>query len=60
MPPGDGIEVIRTPNRGYGAAANVGFARANELGADGYQSRKVRFRVTAGETKPLDIVLEKE
>ena len=31
-----------------------------ELGADGYQSRKVRFRVTAGETKPLDIVLEKE
>ncbi len=28
-----GVELIRIPNRGYGAAANVGFARAAALGA---------------------------
>jgi GT2 family glycosyltransferase len=28
------VEVIRTDNRGYGAAANVGFDRARALGAD--------------------------
>jgi GT2 family glycosyltransferase len=28
-----GVELIVTPNRGYGAAANVGFRRACELGA---------------------------
>ncbi len=29
-----GVEHIPTDNRGYGAAANIGFARAAELGAD--------------------------
>jgi GT2 family glycosyltransferase len=29
-----GVELLRTENRGYGAAANTGFARARELGAD--------------------------
>lgn len=28
------VELLRTDNRGYGAAANAGFARARELGAD--------------------------
>jgi N-acetylglucosaminyl-diphospho-decaprenol L-rhamnosyltransferase len=32
--PGVRVEVLRTDNRGYGAAANAGFARARELGAD--------------------------
>ena len=31
-----GVEVLRTPNDGYGAAANIGFARATELGADAF------------------------
>jgi N-acetylglucosaminyl-diphospho-decaprenol L-rhamnosyltransferase len=31
---GDSVELLRTENRGYGAAANAGFARARELGAD--------------------------
>ena len=30
---GHGVELIRTDNRGYGAAANLGFVRAAELGA---------------------------
>ncbi|MCB1134579.1 MAG: glycosyltransferase, partial [Verrucomicrobiae bacterium] len=29
-----GVELLHTDNRGYGAAANAGFARARELGAD--------------------------
>lgn len=31
-----------------------------DVSADGYRSRKVRFQAAAGETKPLDVVLEKE
>ncbi|MEZ5296176.1 MAG: glycosyltransferase [Ilumatobacteraceae bacterium] len=34
VPDRDDVEVIRTENRGFGAAANDGVQRAGELGAD--------------------------
>lgn len=50
---GSGVELLRTPNEGYGAAANVGFARAAELGADAFVLLNDDVIVRSGWLTPL-------
>ncbi len=51
--PGSPVEVVRVDNRGYGAAANVGFARAAELGADTMLLLNDDVIVRSGWVRPL-------
>src|SRR5690606_8332293 len=53
LPGNPPCEVIRTANRGYGAAANVGFARATALGADRVALLNDDVVVRPGWTGPL-------
>jgi GT2 family glycosyltransferase len=50
---GDDVELVRTPNRGYGAAANEGFRRAFALGASSVALLNDDITVRAGWSAPL-------
>lgn len=52
-----GVELIRTLNRGYGAAANSGFVRARALGADAVALLNDDVIVHRGWTEPLGVEL---
>ena len=49
----DDVELLRVPNDGYGAAANVGFARARELGATACALLNDDLVVRPGWVEPL-------
>ena len=55
---GDDVELIRTPNRGYGAAANEGFRRAFALGASAIALLNDDIIVRAGWSEPLRATLD--
>jgi N-acetylglucosaminyl-diphospho-decaprenol L-rhamnosyltransferase len=55
---GDDVELIRVPNRGYGAAANEGFRRAFALGASAIALLNDDIIVRAGWSEPLRATLE--
>jgi N-acetylglucosaminyl-diphospho-decaprenol L-rhamnosyltransferase len=55
---GDDVELIRTPNRGYGAAANEGFRRALALGASAIALLNDDIIVRAGWSEPLRATLD--
>jgi N-acetylglucosaminyl-diphospho-decaprenol L-rhamnosyltransferase len=55
---GDDVELVRTPNKGYGAAANEGFRRAFALGATAIALLNDDIVVRAGWTEPLRAALE--
>jgi len=55
---GDDIELIVTPNRGYGAAANEGFRRAFALGASAIALLNDDVTVRSGWAEPLAAALE--
>jgi GT2 family glycosyltransferase len=50
---GDDVELIRVPNRGYGAAANAGFRRAFALGASAIALLNDDITVRSGWCEPL-------
>jgi GT2 family glycosyltransferase len=56
---GDDVELIRIPNRGYGAAANEGFRRAFALGASAIALLNDDIIVRAGWSEPLRATLER-
>jgi N-acetylglucosaminyl-diphospho-decaprenol L-rhamnosyltransferase len=55
---GDDVELLRTPNNGYGAAANEGFRRAFALGATATALLNDDIVVGTGWTEPLRAALE--
>jgi GT2 family glycosyltransferase len=55
---GGDVEVIRVPNRGYGAAANEGFRRAFAIGASAIALLNDDIVVRAGWSEPLRGTLE--
>jgi N-acetylglucosaminyl-diphospho-decaprenol L-rhamnosyltransferase len=55
---GDDVELVRTPNKGYGAAANEGFRRAFALGATAIALLNDDIVVRTGWTEPLRAALE--
>jgi GT2 family glycosyltransferase len=55
---GDDVELIRTPNRGYGAAANGGFRRAFAVGASAIALLNDDIIVRAGWSEPLRATLD--
>jgi N-acetylglucosaminyl-diphospho-decaprenol L-rhamnosyltransferase len=55
---GEDVELIRVPNRGYGAAANEGFRRAFALGASAIALLNDDIIVRAGWSEPLRATLE--
>jgi len=55
---GDAIDLIRIPNRGYGAAANEGFRRALALGASAVALLNDDVTVRVGWVAPLASALE--
>jgi GT2 family glycosyltransferase len=54
---GDDVELIRVPNRGYGAAANEGFRRAFALGASAIALLNDDIAVRTGWSEPLQSAL---
>jgi GT2 family glycosyltransferase len=55
---GDDVELIRVPNRGYGAAANAGCRRALALGASAIAVLNDDIVVRMGWSEPLRATLE--
>jgi GT2 family glycosyltransferase len=55
---GDDAELIRIPNRGYGAAANEGFRRAFAIGASAIALVNDDITVRSGWSEPLRATLE--
>lgn len=56
--PGSDVELLRVPNRGYGAAANEGFRRAIALGAAAIALLNDDVTVRAGWIEPLATALD--
>ena len=57
--PGPDVELLRVPNRGYGAAANEGFRRAFALGASAIALLNDDVTVRPGWAGPLASALER-
>jgi len=55
---GADVDLVRTPNKGYGAAANEGFRRAFALGATAIALLNDDIVVRTGWTEPLRAALE--